>query len=143
MQKFWRKWPRRIIFTHAQSVSTVLEFLNNHMGARNRVGIGLSYRPTRLYSLAELVLGIGLLKSLKIWALVSFSRTVKSGGGGYSAHLKISSFGSKGTCEVVVRSFEFTWSFDARRIFDPTGDLCRAGNSSIPFSKSTWYFGSN
>jgi hypothetical protein len=31
-----------------------LEFLNN-MGARNRVGIGLSYRPARLHRLAELI----------------------------------------------------------------------------------------
>ncbi len=41
------------------------------MGARNRVGIGLSYRPARLHSLAELVpwnLYLGLLKSLKIRA---------------------------------------------------------------------------
>jgi hypothetical protein len=28
-----------------------------YMGARNRVGIGLSYRPARLYSLTKLVLG--------------------------------------------------------------------------------------
>ncbi len=38
------------------------------MEAGNRVGIGLSYRPARLHSLAELV--HGLLKSLKIWAQV-------------------------------------------------------------------------
>ncbi len=31
----------------------VLEFLNNLLGARNRVRIGLSYRPARLHSLAE------------------------------------------------------------------------------------------
>ncbi len=36
-------------------ICTVLEFLNNLLGARNRVGIGLSYRPARLHSLAELV----------------------------------------------------------------------------------------
>jgi hypothetical protein len=36
----------------------VLEFLNNLWGARNRVGIGLSYRPTRLHRLAEFILGI-------------------------------------------------------------------------------------
>jgi hypothetical protein len=54
----------------------VLEFLNNLcMGARNRVGIGLSYRPTRLnitqpggFGSSESILG--LLKSLKIRALV-------------------------------------------------------------------------
>jgi hypothetical protein len=45
------------------------------MGARNREGIGLSYRPARQHSLAELVPStslesiLGLLKSLKIRAL--------------------------------------------------------------------------
>ncbi len=38
------------------------------MGARNRVGIGLSYRPARLHSLDELESTLGLLKSLKIRA---------------------------------------------------------------------------
>jgi hypothetical protein len=40
----------------------------------NRVGIGLSYRPARLHSLAELILEsiLGLLKSLKIRALNSW-----------------------------------------------------------------------
>jgi hypothetical protein len=33
----------------------VLEFLNNLWGARNRVGIGLSYRLVRLHRLAELI----------------------------------------------------------------------------------------
>ncbi len=36
------------------------------MGARNRVGIGLSYWPARLHSLAELVLWNRLLGSLKV-----------------------------------------------------------------------------
>ena len=44
------------------------------MGARNRVGIGLSYRPAKLHSLAELVPWnrfLGFLKVLKFgfwWA---------------------------------------------------------------------------
>jgi hypothetical protein len=38
------------------------------MGARNRVGIGLPYRPVRIYRLAELI--PGLLKSFQIWVLV-------------------------------------------------------------------------
>ncbi len=47
-------------------------YFKQSMGARNRVGIGLSYRPARLYSLAELVPWnrfLGPLKSLKIRAL--------------------------------------------------------------------------
>jgi hypothetical protein len=36
------------------------------MGARNRVGIELSYRPARLHSLAELVLWKPFLGSLKV-----------------------------------------------------------------------------
>jgi hypothetical protein len=32
-----------------------LEFLKKSMGARHRVGIGLSYRPARLHRLAELM----------------------------------------------------------------------------------------
>jgi hypothetical protein len=38
--------------------------LKQSMGARNRVGIGLSYWPARLHRLAESI--PGLLKSLKI-----------------------------------------------------------------------------
>ncbi len=45
---------------------TVLEFLNNLGGARNRVGIGLSYRSARLHSLAELVPWNRFLDSLKV-----------------------------------------------------------------------------
>jgi hypothetical protein len=57
---------------------TVLEFLNNLWGLRNRVGIGfLSYRPARLHRLAELI--PGLLKSLKIRALYS-SLALKAAG---------------------------------------------------------------
>ncbi len=33
-------------------LNTVLGFYKQHMGARNRVGIGLSYRPARLHRLA-------------------------------------------------------------------------------------------
>jgi hypothetical protein len=36
------------------------------MGARNQVGIGLSYRPARLHSLAELVPWNRFLGSLKV-----------------------------------------------------------------------------
>jgi hypothetical protein len=46
--------------------STVLEFLNNHWGARNRIGIGLSYRPASLHSLAKLVPLNRFLGSLKV-----------------------------------------------------------------------------
>jgi hypothetical protein len=46
--------------------------LEQSMGARNRVGIGLSYRSARLHRLAELTMKsiLGLLKSLKIRALL-------------------------------------------------------------------------
>jgi hypothetical protein len=36
------------------------------MGARNRVGLGLSYRPSRLHSLAELVPWNQFLGSFKV-----------------------------------------------------------------------------
>jgi hypothetical protein len=39
------------------------------MGARNLVGIGLSFRPARIHRLAELI--PGLLKSLKIRAMIN------------------------------------------------------------------------
>jgi hypothetical protein len=45
------------------------------MGARNRVGIWLSYRPARLHRLAESILG--LLENIKIRALAV--RYVKEG----------------------------------------------------------------
>ncbi len=52
------------LFKHTVSVEYVQSTFDIHtcagifkqsMGARNRVGIGLSYRPVRLHSLAELV----------------------------------------------------------------------------------------
>ncbi len=42
--------------------------LGQYMGSRNRVGIGLSYRPARLHRLVESI--PGLLKSLQIPSLV-------------------------------------------------------------------------
>ncbi len=36
------------------------------MGARNRIGIGLSYRPARLYAVAELIPWNRFLGSLKV-----------------------------------------------------------------------------
>ncbi len=42
------------------------EIFKKSMGARNRVGIGLSYRPTRLHKLAESI--PGFYKRLKIRA---------------------------------------------------------------------------
>jgi hypothetical protein len=47
------------------------KFFKQSMGARNRVGIGLSYRPARLHRLAELIPWNipGLHKRLKIRAL--------------------------------------------------------------------------
>jgi hypothetical protein len=44
---------------------TVLEFFKQSMGARNRIGIGLSYRSARLHSLAESVPWNRFLGSLK------------------------------------------------------------------------------
>ncbi len=48
------------------------------MGARKRLGIGLSYRPTRLHSLVELVPWNRFMGSLKVWkfGLSSFSSNV-------------------------------------------------------------------
>jgi hypothetical protein len=45
--------------------------LEQSIGARNRVGIWLSYRPARLHRLAELI--PGLLESLKIPSQCKFS----------------------------------------------------------------------
>jgi hypothetical protein len=53
--------------------------LEQSMGARNRVGIGLSYRPARLHRLAELIPWNRFLKSLKILALYS-SLALKAAG---------------------------------------------------------------
>ncbi len=44
----------------------VLEFYNNLWGLRNRVGLGLSYRPVRLYRLAESIPWNPFLDSLKV-----------------------------------------------------------------------------
>ncbi len=53
--------PERLT-SQAKSSARILE---QSMGARNRVGIGLSYRPARLRRLAELIPGIRFLGSLK------------------------------------------------------------------------------
>jgi hypothetical protein len=66
---------RRTFFCPAQSLNVICAaILGQSMGVRNRVGIGLSYRPARLHRLAESTpweLIPGLLKSLKIRALFS------------------------------------------------------------------------
>ncbi len=49
---------------HAAADLSIVGILEQSIGARNRVGIGLLYRPTRLHRLAESILGF--LKSLKI-----------------------------------------------------------------------------
>ncbi len=51
---------------------TSVGILEQSMGARNRVGIGLSYRPAWPHRLAESIPGI--LKSIKIPFLVSGKR---------------------------------------------------------------------
>jgi hypothetical protein len=43
-----------------------LEFLKKSMGARHRVGIGLSYRPAMLHRLAELMPWHRFLGSIKV-----------------------------------------------------------------------------
>jgi hypothetical protein len=50
-------------------VSCGAEIFKQSMGAWNRVGIGISYRPARLHRLAELI--PGLHKSLKIRFIIS------------------------------------------------------------------------
>ncbi len=48
---------RSPVLTSVLKKSPRMEFLNNlwAMGARNRVGIGLTYRPARLHGLAEFI----------------------------------------------------------------------------------------
>ncbi len=60
------RWSWRSTSAQVHQYRTVLEFLNNLWGARNRAGIGLSYRPARLHSLAELVPLNRFLGSLKV-----------------------------------------------------------------------------
>jgi hypothetical protein len=66
----WQQGRRyRIVAT----LLTCAVIFKQYMGARNQVEVGLSYRPARLQRLAEfgsLELILGLLKSLKIRALV-------------------------------------------------------------------------
>jgi hypothetical protein len=49
-----------------EPAETELEFLNNLWGARNRVGIGISYRPARLHRLAEYVPWNRFLDSINV-----------------------------------------------------------------------------
>jgi hypothetical protein len=48
------------------------------VGARNRVGIGLSYRPARLHSLAEIVPWNQFLGSLKVLKIGLWVRGVSA-----------------------------------------------------------------
>jgi hypothetical protein len=65
-------------------VSSVLEFLNNLWGGRNRVGIGLSYLAARLHMLAESFLGIDSCAPYKF----------KNTGTGLPPHLAVRNLGS-------------------------------------------------
>ncbi len=56
-------WAGHYLSMHAHSDGV----LKQSIGARNRVGIGLSYRPTRLNTLAELISWNRYLGSLKVW----------------------------------------------------------------------------
>jgi hypothetical protein len=47
-------------------LATVSGIFKQSMGARNRVGIGLAYRPARFHSLVELVSWNRFLGSLKV-----------------------------------------------------------------------------
>jgi hypothetical protein len=53
-----------LLWFFRQHKSIVLKFLNNLREARNRVGIGLSYRPARLHRLAESIPRNRFLSSL-------------------------------------------------------------------------------
>jgi hypothetical protein len=52
--------------THCINIKTCAVIFKQSMGARNRIKIGLSYRPPRLHSLAELVPWNRFLGSLKV-----------------------------------------------------------------------------
>jgi hypothetical protein len=58
------------------------------MGARNRIGIGLSYRPARLHRLAELIPWNRFLGSLKVKKIRAVLRR-PAPTGIYIAHLPI------------------------------------------------------
>ncbi len=73
-------WNQALLGPHNRKVNILLQLLGystisasvfcagifkQSMGARNRVGIGLSYQPARLHSMAELVPWIRFLGSLK------------------------------------------------------------------------------
>jgi hypothetical protein len=53
----------QIIVFYSEPCTGILE---QSMGARNRVGIGLSYRPARLHRLAELIPSTQFLGVLKV-----------------------------------------------------------------------------
>ncbi len=59
-------WGRYLRIHIRNSVGFIAGIFKQSMGARNRVGIGLSYRPARLHSLAELVPWNRFLGSLKV-----------------------------------------------------------------------------
>jgi hypothetical protein len=64
------------------------------MGARNRVRIGLSYRPARLHRLAESILWnrfLGTLKVLKyrLWSLCLLLRNISCYAYAYVLHVQI------------------------------------------------------
>ncbi len=55
---------------------------NQSMGARNQVGIGLSYRPVRLHTLGASIRWNRLLGSLKVKKIPSLEKGTAGKGGG-------------------------------------------------------------
>ncbi len=64
---FFILWPFALPLSCSET--SIAGIFKQSMGALNRVGIGLSYRPARLHSLAELVPWIRFLGSLKVQKL--------------------------------------------------------------------------
>jgi hypothetical protein len=93
--EIWRRWATRQESQCIQSICvqlmTCAGIFTQSMGAKNRVGIWLSYRFARLRRLAELIPWnwfLGSLKSLKIRALTrrkENSPDVEEGKAGFSA----------------------------------------------------------
>jgi hypothetical protein len=73
------------------------------MGAKNRVGIGLSYRPARLHRLGESI--PGLLQSKKMPAPYTYSHREEGKGGRVKPERKVRGNSSESWVEITILTY--------------------------------------
>ncbi len=103
------------------------------MGARNRVGIGLSYRPVRLHMLAELIPWnrfLGLLKVQKFGLRLVSEEELKSDYREYQYNLNLRF--SYGSYQGVTKRCRLSWLTNSNLVYEPN---CRERGGEVTGSQ--------